>query len=124
MHQSLQCLCWTAGCCFLLVHCKICFLYSVYQCMRCVTSPCLLLQVSITTEDGENVQGKGLSRKLIDQLYKTYSSDLDGKRLAFDGDKTLYTVGPLPQNDFDFQVILEASFSKRYGPLLLSGFIF
>ncbi|KAH0932582.1 hypothetical protein HID58_009699, partial [Brassica napus] len=69
--------------------------------------------VSITTEDGENVQGKGIGRKLIDQLYKTYSSDLDGKRLAFDGEKTLYTVGPLPQNDFDFQVILEASFSKR-----------
>ncbi|KAL0710621.1 hypothetical protein Bca4012_017599 [Brassica carinata] len=69
--------------------------------------------VSITTEDGENVQGKGISRKLIDQLYKTYSSDLDGKRLAFDGEKTLYTVGPLPQNDFDFRVILESSFSKR-----------
>uniref|UniRef100_A0A1J3JUX0 Protein argonaute 6 n=5 Tax=Noccaea caerulescens TaxID=107243 RepID=A0A1J3JUX0_NOCCA len=69
--------------------------------------------VSITTEDGENVEGKGIGRKLIDQLYKTYSSDLEGKRLAYDGDKTLYTVGPLPQNDFDFQVILEGSFSKR-----------
>ncbi|VVB07350.1 unnamed protein product [Arabis nemorensis] len=69
--------------------------------------------VSITTEDGENVDGKGIGRKLIDQLYKTYSSDLAGKRLAYDGEKTLYTVGPLPQNDFDFHVILEDSFSKR-----------
>ncbi|ESQ51884.1 hypothetical protein EUTSA_v10016224mg [Eutrema salsugineum] len=69
--------------------------------------------VSITTEDGKDVEGKGIGRKLIDQLYKTYSSDLDGKRLAYDGEKTLYTVGPLPQKDFDFQVILEGSFSKR-----------
>ncbi|CAN8247740.1 unnamed protein product [Cochlearia groenlandica] len=69
--------------------------------------------VSITTEDGKDVEGKGIGRKLIDQLYKTYSSDLDCKRLAYDGEKTLYTVGPLPQNDFNFQVILEGSFSKR-----------
>ncbi|CAA7049468.1 unnamed protein product [Microthlaspi erraticum] len=69
--------------------------------------------VSITTEDGEVVEGKGIGRKLIDQLYKTYASDLEGKRLAYDGEKTLYTVGPLPQKDFDFQVILEGSFSKR-----------
>lgn len=90
--------------------------------MRCVTKPmpffCFVSQVSITTEDGENVQGKGIGRKIVGQLYKTYSSDIDGKRLAFDGEKTLYTVGPLPRNDFDFQVILEGSFSKRYGPLI------
>ncbi|XP_010509947.1 PREDICTED: protein argonaute 6-like [Camelina sativa] len=69
--------------------------------------------VSITTEKGDDVKGKGIGRKLMDQLFKTYSSDLDGKRLAYDGEKTLYTVGPLPQNEFDFQVILEGSFSKR-----------
>ncbi|XP_023640947.1 protein argonaute 6 isoform X2 [Capsella rubella] len=69
--------------------------------------------VSITTENGDDVNGKGIRRKLMDQLFKTYSSDLDGKRLAYDGEKSLYTVGPLPQNEFDFQVILEGSFSKR-----------
>ncbi|KAL1205751.1 Protein argonaute 6 [Cardamine amara subsp. amara] len=69
--------------------------------------------VTITTENGDDVDGKGIGRKLMDQLFKTYSSDLDSKRLAYDGEKTLYTVGPLPQNDFDFQVILEGSFSKR-----------
>lgn len=78
----------------------------------------LSLQVSITTENGDDVNGKGIGRKLMDQLFKAYSSDLDGKRLAYDGEKTLYTVGPLPQNDFDFQVILEGSFSKRYVPLI------
>lgn len=69
--------------------------------------------VSITTENGDAVDGTGISRKLMDQLFKTYSSDLDGKRLAYDGEKTLYTVGPLPQNEFDFLVIVEGSFSKR-----------
>jgi len=76
------------------------------------------LQVSITTENGDAVDGTGISRKLMDQLFKTYSSDLDGKRLAYDGEKTLYTVGPLPQNEFDFLVIVEGSFSKRYVPLI------
>lgn len=71
-------------------------------------------QVSVTSEDKRVVDGKGIRRKLIDRLYKTYSSELCNKRFAYDGEKSLYTVGPLPRNKFEFTVVLEESFAKRY----------
>ncbi|KAG8640543.1 protein argonaute 16 isoform X1 [Manihot esculenta] len=69
--------------------------------------------VSITSEDKKAVEGKGIGRKLVDRLCQTYSSELAGKRFAYDGEKSLYTVGPLPQNKFEFTVVLEESFAKR-----------
>ncbi|KAF8008168.1 hypothetical protein BT93_K1988 [Corymbia citriodora subsp. variegata] len=69
--------------------------------------------VSITSEDTKAVEGKGIGRKLIDKLYQTYSSELAGKNFAYDGEKTLYTVGPLPQNKLEFTVVLEDSFARR-----------
>ncbi|MED6120044.1 Protein argonaute 16 [Stylosanthes scabra] len=71
--------------------------------------------VAITTEDKRTVEGKGIGRKLIDRLYQTYSSELGGKRFSYDGDRTLYTVGPLPFNKFEFKVLLEESFAKHPG---------
>ena len=78
------------------------------------------MQVSITTEDGREVNIKGVGRKLIEKLYQTHSSvlQLSDKIFAYDGEKTLYTVGPLPQNKFDFTVVLEESFSNKYVTLL------
>ncbi|CAN1232703.1 Protein argonaute 4A [Linum perenne] len=73
--------------------------------------------VSITSED-RVVEGKGIGRKLIDKLYQTYSSEFAGKRFAYDGEKALYTVGPLPQNKLDFTVVLEDSIAKGYGSKL------
>lgn len=49
----------------------------------------------------------------MDKLYQTYSSELAGKEFAYDGEKSLFTVGPLPQNNFEFTVVLEES-SLRY----------
>ncbi|KAK7304843.1 hypothetical protein VNO77_42734 [Canavalia gladiata] len=69
--------------------------------------------VTIAFEDKKAVKSKGLGRKVIDNLYKTYSSELGGKRFAYDGERTLYTVGPLPLNKFEFKVLLEESFAKR-----------
>ncbi|KAH7672237.1 eukaryotic translation initiation factor 2C protein [Dioscorea alata] len=69
--------------------------------------------VSIKTEDGHTVEGKGIGRKIIDKLYETYSSELARKSFAYDGEKSFYTVGPLPQNIFEFLVVLEGS-SARY----------
>ncbi|XP_010657243.1 protein argonaute 16 [Vitis vinifera] len=63
--------------------------------------------VSITSEDKRVVDGKGIGRKVIDRLYLTYSSELAGKKFAYDGEKSLYTVGPLPQNNFEFTVVVE-----------------
>ncbi|KAG6748707.1 hypothetical protein POTOM_048640 [Populus tomentosa] len=69
--------------------------------------------VSITSEDNRAVESKGIGRKLIDRLYQTYSSEFAGKRFAYDGEKSLYTVGPLPQNKSEFTVVLEESFAKH-----------
>ena len=70
-------------------------------------------QVTISSEDKRTVESKGIGRKLIDRLYQTYSSELGGKRFAYDGDRTLYTVGPLPLNKFEFKVLLEESFAMQ-----------
>lgn len=78
----------------------------------------IFFQVSVTSEDQRAVDGKGIRRKLIDRLYQTYSSELSNKKFAYDGEKSLYTVGPLPQNKFHFAIILEDSFAKRYSHLL------
>ena len=65
---------------------------------------------------------------MIDKLYRTYSSELGCKRFVYDGGKTLYTVGPLPLNKYEFKVLLEKSFTKRYflcmTVLFMSCFIF
>lgn len=71
-------------------------------------------QVSINFEDKRAVESKGIGRKVIDRLYQTYSSELGGKRFVYDGGKTLYTVGPLPLNKYEFKVLLEKSFTKWY----------
>nr|CAB3505054.1 unnamed protein product [Digitaria exilis] len=69
-------------------------------------------KVSIKSEDDKVVDGKGIGRKVIDKLLQTYSSELDGKDFAYDGEKCLFTVGPLPQNNFEFTVIMEETSSR------------
>ncbi|KAG1327188.1 putative protein argonaute 16 [Cocos nucifera] len=65
--------------------------------------------VTIKSEDKQAVEAKGIGRKIMDKLYQTYSSELAGKEFAYDGEKSLFTVGPLPQNNFEFTVVLEES---------------
>ncbi|XP_058220403.1 protein argonaute 16 [Rhododendron vialii] len=72
--------------------------------------------VSVSYEDKRAVEHKGIGRKVFDKLYQTYSSELGEKKLAYDGEKTLYTVGPLPQNKLEFSVVLEESFAKKGSP--------
>ncbi|KAK9133191.1 hypothetical protein Scep_012719 [Stephania cephalantha] len=71
--------------------------------------------VSITIGDKQVVEGKDIGRKVMDKLYETYSSLIAGKHFAYDGEKSLYTVGPLPQNKLEFAVVLEGSYAKRDG---------
>ncbi|XP_041996009.1 protein argonaute 16-like [Salvia splendens] len=71
--------------------------------------------VSISYEDNMTVDNKIIGRKVIDKLYQTYSSELAEKRFAYDGEKSLFTVGPLPQNKLEFTVILEESTAKGSG---------
>nr|XP_010943243.1 protein argonaute 16 [Elaeis guineensis]XP_029116515.1 protein argonaute 16 [Elaeis guineensis] len=73
--------------------------------------------VTIKSEDKHAVEAKGMGRKIMDKLYQTYSSELAGKEFAYDGEKSLFTVGPLPQNNFEFTVVLEESSLRRVGGL-------
>lgn len=71
----------------------------------------------MTYEDKKTVvPGMGIGRKLMDRLYQTYSSEFAGTKFAYDGEKALYTVGPLPLHKLNFTVVLEDSFSRpQYG---------
>ncbi|KAJ6829192.1 protein argonaute 16-like [Iris pallida] len=71
--------------------------------------------VSIKSQDKIDVEGKGLGRKVIDKLHLTYGTELAGKDFAYDGEKSLFTVGALPQNKFEFTVILEESSARTAG---------
>ncbi|XP_038901423.1 protein argonaute 4-like [Benincasa hispida] len=69
--------------------------------------------VSLSYEDGRPVDGKGVGRKVIDKVHETYNSELAGKDFAYDGEKSLFTVGPLPRNKLEFTVVLEDITSNR-----------
>ncbi|XP_062082380.1 protein argonaute 4-like [Humulus lupulus] len=69
--------------------------------------------VALFYEDGRPVDGKGVGRKVIDRVHETYKSDLGGKNFAYDGEKSLFTVGPLPGNKLEFTVVLEDVSSDR-----------
>ncbi|KAJ0266519.1 Protein argonaute 9 [Hirschfeldia incana] len=69
--------------------------------------------VSITYEDGRPVEAKGIGRKILEKVQETYRTDLGSKYFAYDGEKTLFTVGPLPSNKLDFSVVLEDTPSSR-----------
>ncbi|XP_030458575.1 protein argonaute 4-like [Syzygium oleosum] len=69
--------------------------------------------VSLSYEDGRPVDGKGIGRKVIDKVQGTYSGELAGKDFAYDGEKSLFTVGPLPRNKLEFTVVLEDVTSSR-----------
>ncbi|MCL7024164.1 hypothetical protein MKW94_029661, partial [Papaver nudicaule] len=69
--------------------------------------------VTLFYEDGRPVDGKGIGRKVIDRVKETYDSELSGKHFAYDGEKSLFTVGPLPSNKLEFTVVLEEASSNR-----------
>eukprot|EP00262_Sarcandra_glabra_P005111 TRINITY_DN16421_c0_g1_i1.p1 TRINITY_DN16421_c0_g1~~TRINITY_DN16421_c0_g1_i1.p1 ORF type:complete len:914 (+),score=151.93 TRINITY_DN16421_c0_g1_i1:78-2819(+) len=69
--------------------------------------------VALFYEDGRPVDGKGIGRKVIDRVHQTYNTELAGKDFAYDGEKSLFTVGALPQNNLEFTVVLEDVSSNR-----------
>lgn len=64
-------------------------------------------------EDDRPVDGKGIGRKVIDRVKETYDAELGGKDFAYDGEKSLFTVGSLPLNKMEFSVVLEETPSNR-----------
>ncbi|GAA0185092.1 translation initiation factor [Lithospermum erythrorhizon] len=69
--------------------------------------------VAITYEDGTPVEAKGIGRKLLDKVQTTYHVELDKKNFAYDGEKSLFTIGALPQNKFQFTVVLDEKVSSN-----------
>ncbi|GAA0158071.1 translation initiation factor [Lithospermum erythrorhizon] len=69
--------------------------------------------VALYYEDGRPVDGKGIGRKVLDKVHQTYGSELADKQFAYDGEKTLFTVGALPRNKLEFTVVLEEVTSSR-----------
>lgn len=65
-------------------------------------------------EDGTPVDGKGIGRKVLDKVKQTYAMELANKEFAYDGEKSLFTVGPLPHNRLEFTVVLDDVSSTRY----------
>ncbi|KAJ6747701.1 TRANSLATION INITIATION FACTOR 2C putative-RELATED [Salix koriyanagi] len=69
--------------------------------------------VSLSYEDGRPVEAKGIGRRLIDKVHETYGSDLAGKDFAYDGEKSLFTIGAMPRNKMEFTVLLDSFTSNR-----------
>ena len=63
--------------------------------------------MNLKYEDDQPVEGKGIGRKVIDKLQQTYRAELSNKDFAYDGEKSLFTVGGLPQKNNEFTVVLE-----------------
>lgn len=71
------------------------------------------MQVALFYEDGRPVDAKGIGRRVLDRVQETYDSELSGKQFAYDGEKSLFTVGALPRNKLEFTVVLEDVISNR-----------
>ncbi|KAK1664259.1 hypothetical protein QYE76_052418 [Lolium multiflorum] len=71
--------------------------------------------VTLKYEDGELALGEGVGRKVMKQLFETYASHLAHKVFAYDGEKGLFTVGPLPFKNNDFDVVLCGASSGKTG---------
>ncbi|XP_031265880.1 protein argonaute 4A-like [Pistacia vera] len=71
--------------------------------------------VALFYEDGHPVDGKDIGRRVIDKVQATYASDLGGKRFAYDGEKSLFTIGSLPSIKFEFTVVMEDTSLNRIG---------
>jgi eukaryotic translation initiation factor 2C len=65
------------------------------------------LQVNLKYEDDTPVDRKGSGRKVIEKLQQTYAAELANKDFAYDGEKSLFTIGALPQVKNEFTVVVE-----------------
>jgi eukaryotic translation initiation factor 2C len=67
----------------------------------------LIAQVNLKYEDDTLVDRKGAGRSVIEKLQQTYATELANKDFAYDGEKSLFTIGALPQINNEFTVVVE-----------------
>jgi eukaryotic translation initiation factor 2C len=65
------------------------------------------LQVNLKYEDDTPVDRKGSGRKVMEKLQQAYASELENKDFAYDGEKSLFTIGTLPQVKNEFTLVVE-----------------
>lgn len=75
-------------------------------------------------EDGRPVDGKGIGTKVLARVHETCDTELTGKDFAYDSEKSLFTLGPLPGNKLEFTIVLEDVVSNSYGEKSLFSCIF
>ncbi|CAL4964194.1 unnamed protein product [Urochloa decumbens] len=63
--------------------------------------------VNLKYEDNTPVDRKGAGRSVIEKLQQTYATELANKDFAYDGEKSLFTIGALPQVNNEFTVVVE-----------------
>jgi len=63
--------------------------------------------VNLTYEDDTPVDSKGAGRIVIEKLQQTYATELANKDFAYDGEKSLFTIGALPQINNEFTIVVE-----------------
>ncbi|KAI3894514.1 hypothetical protein MKX03_005374 [Papaver bracteatum] len=70
-------------------------------------------QVTTFYEDGRPVDGKGIGRKVMDRA-KEIHNELAETHFAYDGERSLFTVGsPFRNNKFELPVVLAEASSNR-----------
>lgn len=50
----------------------------------------------------------------MDKVHETYHTEMAGMSFAYDGEKSLFTIGSLPSKKLRFTVVLEDASSNRY----------
>ncbi|KAL6543416.1 hypothetical protein OROHE_010038 [Orobanche hederae] len=76
--------------------------------------------ISIWLGDESPADAKGMGQKMLDEVYEIYNSDLARKGFPYDGEKSLFSVGPLPHNRLEFTMVLaDASPGSRVLGLVL-----
>ncbi|XP_028555920.1 protein argonaute 4B-like [Dendrobium catenatum] len=66
--------------------------------------------VNLKDQDGQPIGGKGIGRKVIDEMERTNKTELGNNGLAYDGEKALFTISRLPQINNEFPVMLDNLF--------------
>lgn len=56
------------------------------------------MQISIFCNDGSEVTRRSVKRVVVEEIPEM----LNGKALVYDGDQSLFTLGPLPQDILEF----------------------
>lgn len=91
-------------------HYDVSFILAEFALFRriCFVIAAFLMQISIFCEDSsEIVASKNLNRVVFEKLSEVYKRELAGKTLVYDGSRSLFTLGPLPQNNLELTVVME-----------------